>query len=211
MSNILRQIDEDLRKDKLLRIWKLYGIYIIGFILICLLSLGGYQYYLSSVHSKNEAIVEKYINAINSSDINVSINQLNELDESSNSYIKGLAKLKRTELYFTTEKKDQALELLESISTDKSLDRIIRDTALYKYLMVKLDVMDKDSYLKIIDSEHLKESKFKYLFKELKGLKLLIEGDQINSQEIFESIISDKDSPIDIRTRAEKFKKISKS
>jgi len=77
--------------------------------------------------------------------------------------------------------------------------------------MVKLDVMDKDSYLKIIDSEHLKESKFKYLFKELKGLKLLIEGDQINSQEIFESIISDKDSPIDIRTRAEKFKKISKS
>jgi len=211
MSDILRQIDEDLRKDKLLRIWKLYGIYIIGFILICLLSLGGYQYYQSSVHSKNEAIVEKYINAINSSDISVSINQLIELDESSNSYIKGLAKLKRAELYFTTEKKDQALELLESISIDESLDRIIRDTALYKYLMIKLDVMDKDSYLKIIDSEHLKESKFKYLFKELKGLKLLIEGDQINSQEIFESIISDKDSPIDIRTRAEKFKKISKS
>ena len=132
MSDILRQIDEDLRKDKLLRIWKLYGIYIIGFILISLLSLGGYQYYLSSVHSKNEVIVEKYINAINSSDISVSINQLIELDESSNSYIKGLAKLKRAELNFTTEKKDQALELLESISTDKSLDRIIRDTALYK-------------------------------------------------------------------------------
>ncbi len=208
MSDILRQVDEDLRKDRLLRIWKLYGVYIVSFVLVVLISLAGYQYYLFSAKSKNEIIVEKYISAINLTDINAAISQLIELDESGNSYIKGLAKLKRAELYFTTEKKDMALELLESISSDDSLDEVIKDLALYKYLMVQLDVLDKDSYIEIIDSKHLEDSKFKYHFKELKALKLLIEGDQNESIELFESIIDNEDSPIDLKTRSEKFKEI---
>ena len=210
MSDILRQVDEDLRKDRLLKIWRSYRIYIVGSILIILISLSGYQYYLSSTQSKNEAIVEQYINSINSTDVNTSIEQLLELNESDNSFIKGLAKLKRAELYFATEDKGQAIKLLESISIDESLDQIIRDMALYKYLMIQLDTLDKDLYFEIIDSQDLNSSKFKYLFKELKALKYLIEGDRINSLEIFESIISDENSPINLKTRSEKFIKISK-
>ena len=165
MSDILRQVDEDLRKDRLLKIWRSYRIYIVGSILIILISLSGYQYYLSSTQSKNEAIVEQYINSINSTDVNTSIEQLLELNESDNSFIKGLAKLKRVELYFTIEDKEQAIKLLESISIDESLDQIIRDMALYKYLMIQLDTLDKDLYFEIIDLQDLNTSKFKYLFK----------------------------------------------
>jgi len=210
MSDILRQVDEDLRKDRLLRIWKLYGIYIVGFILFILIALSSYQYYLSSTKSKNEAILEKYINAINLTDKSISINQLIELDESSNLYIKGLSKLKRADLYFDMKKKDQALKLLESISIDNSLDEVIRDLAFYKYLMVQLDVLNKDRFIEIIESRHLEQSKFKYHFKELKALKLLIDGDQDKALEIFESIILDEESPIDLKTRSKKFKEISR-
>jgi len=210
MSDILRQVDEDLRKDRLLKIWSSYKIYIVGFILIILISLSGYQYYLSTTKSKNEAIVEQYIKSINLIDTNASIEQLVELDESDNPYIKGLAKLKRAELYFITENREQAIELLESISIDESLNQIMRDLALYKYLMIQLDTLDKDLYFEIVDSQDLNASKFKYLFKELKALKLIIEGDRINSLKIFESIILDENSSIDLKTRAEKFIKISK-
>ena len=34
MSDILRQVDEDLRKDRLLGLWKKYGYYLIGIIAI---------------------------------------------------------------------------------------------------------------------------------------------------------------------------------
>ena len=207
MSDILRQVDEDLRKDRLLRIWKLYGVYIVGFVLIALISLASYEYYLFNTKSKNEMIVQEYISAINSTDKNAAISQLIELDESSNAYIKGLAKLKRAELYFAEEKRDVALELLESISRDESLNEIIRDLALYKYLMLQLDILDKDLYIQIIDSKHLEGSKFKYHFKELKALKLLINGNQNDSIEVFNSIIDNEDSPIDLKKRSEKFKK----
>ena len=210
MSDILRQVDEDLRKDRLLKLWTSYRIYIVGSILITLISLSGYQYYLSSTQSKNEAIVEQYISSINLIDSNASIQQLLELNDADNSFIKGLAQLKRAELYFVTENKEQAIELLESISVDESLNQIIRDLALYKYLMIQLDNMDKDLYFEIIDSHNLNISKFKYLFRELKALKYLVEGDRINSLEIFESIILDENSPIDLKIRSEKFIKISK-
>ena len=213
MSDILRQVDEDLRKDRLLKIWRSYRIHIVGSILAILIFLSGYQYYLSSTQSKNERIVEQYINSINSinsMDINDSIEKLLELNESENPFIKGLSQLKRAELYFVTENKEQAIELLEEISVDESLNQIIRDLALYKYLMIQLNTLDKEIYFKIIDSQDLNVSKFKYLFKELKALKYLIEGDRINSLEIFESIISDESSPIDLKTRSEKFIKISK-
>ena len=78
MSDILRQVDEDLRKDRLLKIWSLYKIYIVGSIFILLISLSGYQYYLSINQSKNEAIVEQYINSM---DGNTQIEQLLELNK----------------------------------------------------------------------------------------------------------------------------------
>lgn len=210
MSDILRQVDEDLRKDRLLSIWRSYRVYIAGSILIILIVLSGYQYHLFSTKTKNEVIVEDYIQAINSTDIDISINRLVELDKSANSYIVGLAKLKRAELYFTSGKNVQAINLLKSISSDDSLDQVIRDLALYKYLMVQLDVIEKDLYFEIIDSQNLSESKFKYLFKELRALKHLIHGEKINSLEVFESIILDENSPMNVKIRAEKFKKISK-
>ena len=210
MSDILRQVDEDLRKDKLLKVWRSYRIYIIGFILTMLISLSSYQYYLSNERSKNEAIVEKYINTLNLNSNKTSVSLLTELEESGNSYIKGLAKLKRVEIYFNMKEKSQALELLLSISNDESLEKVIRDLAIYKYLMIQLDVLDKKSYFSIIDAENLKESKFAYLLKELKALKFLIEGDQVNSLELFQSIISDENAPIDVKKRSEKFKEIIK-
>ena len=208
MSDILRQVDEDLRKDKLLKVWRSYRIYIIGFLLIILISLSYYQYHLSSERYKNEAIVEKYINALNVKNNKASIGLLAELDDSINPYIKGLAKIKRADIYFNIKEESQAIELLESTFNDESLDKVIRDLALYKYLMIQLDVLDKETYLKIIDSGDIKESSFIYLFKELKALKFLIEGDKFNSLEIFQSIISDENAPINVKTRSEKFKKI---
>ena len=76
--------------------------------------------------------------------------------------------------------------------------------------MLQLNTLDKDQYFELIRDEHLNQSRFKFLFKELKALKFLIEGDRISSLEIFESLISNPDTPIEVRTRSEKFKKISK-
>ena len=54
MSDVLRQIDEDLRKDRILSLWKKYGIFIIVFILLIISSVIGYQINKSLNISNNQ-------------------------------------------------------------------------------------------------------------------------------------------------------------
>ena len=210
MSDILRQIDADLRKDRLLKIWKTYWVYIVGIIVGLLVILTSYQLYLSSTQSKNEKIVEQYINAVNSGDASNTIDLLSELDDSSNSYIKGFAKLKKAELYMILDDEESAVPILESIFNDSSLDEIIRDLALYKYLMFQIDIVADEKFNELINARDLQKSRFKFLFKELQALKVLISGDKMKSSSLFQGILDDLEFPTDIKTRAEKFLKISR-
>ena len=210
MSDILRQIDADLRKDRLLKIWKTYWVYIVGIIVGLLVILTSYQLYLSSTQSKNEKIVEQYINAFDSEDASNTIDLLSELDDSSNSYIKGFAKLKKVELYMILDDEESAVPILESIFNDSSLDEIIRDLALYKYLMFQIDVIADEKFNELINARDLQKSRFKFLFKELQALKVLISGDKMKGSSLFQGILDDPEFPTDIKTRAEKFLKISR-
>ena len=211
MSDILRQVDEDLRKDRLLKIWKSYGIYIVGSILGLLLILSGYQYYLFSSKSKNEKFVEQYINALNEKDKVNAINLLDDLDGSDNSYIKGLAKLKKVDLYASLDEHESALNILQEVFNDGSLDSIIRDLALYKYLMIQINVIGDEEFIQIIDDSNVDEGNFRYLFNELKALKALIIQDKEKGLELFQNILNDPDAPQDIKDRSKKFLTILKN
>ena len=68
MSNILRQVDEDLRKERILNLWKKYGLYVIFLIIVLVTIVVGLQISKSIAKSNSEAVVEKYIKAINEND-----------------------------------------------------------------------------------------------------------------------------------------------
>ena len=56
MSDILRQVDEDLRKEKLSNIWKRYGIYAIFLIVIIIVIVIGFQLKVSLINQKMRAL-----------------------------------------------------------------------------------------------------------------------------------------------------------
>ena len=69
MSDILRQVDEDLRKEKLSNLSKKYALYVILTLVIIIGSVIGYQVMGSIDKSKNEKLIETYIKATNSKNI----------------------------------------------------------------------------------------------------------------------------------------------
>ena len=64
MANIIREVDEELRKERYASLFKKYGAYVIGFIVIIVSLLISIQIYQSYKISSNEEIVENYINSI---------------------------------------------------------------------------------------------------------------------------------------------------
>ena len=88
MSDVLRQIDEDLRKDRILSLWKKYGIYIIVFILLIISSVIGYQINKSLNISNNQKQVENYLIASNLPSENEIVSSLSNIENSSNIFMR---------------------------------------------------------------------------------------------------------------------------
>ena len=139
MSDILRQVDEELRQDRLINLWRRYRVYLIGGLILLIGSVLGYQINKSVNQSFYEEEVEKYIGSSDLVDLNQTIENLGEIENSNQLLISGIAQIKIATLLMENGKIQESKDkLLEIINADKT-DDIITDLAIYFYLMSNLN------------------------------------------------------------------------
>ena len=136
MSDILRQVDEDLRKERIIQLLKSYGIYIIVAIVVIIVTIISYQLVISKNKSENERLVEIYIQAESIENSNQKLEKFSELINAQNEYLSGLAELKVANFYINNGNIEKALESLDNIIDNQKYDPIINDLSLYFMLMI---------------------------------------------------------------------------
>ena len=94
MSDILRQVDEELRQDRLINLWRRYRVYLIGGLILLIGSVLGYQINKSVNQSFYEEEVEKYIGTSDLVDTNQMTENLVEIENSNQLLISGIAQIK---------------------------------------------------------------------------------------------------------------------
>ena len=203
MSDILRQVDEDLRKEKLTSLWNRFKIYIISIILLLIISVSVYQYLEISEYNEKVSTIESYYKASNNESIDQLLNKL-EIIKTSNEFSQNLIDLKIADIHIVKGDIQRGLERLEQIFKSKNKS-ILRDLALYKYLMLKIDEITLNEVNNLIENYNSKENNFNYLFTELVGIKNLIDGHYPEGKIIFESLLSDASVSNEIKIRAEKY------
>ena len=205
MSDILRQVDEDLKKEKLSNLFKKYGLYIILAIVIIIGSVIGYQASVSMEKSKNEKLIEKYIKATNSKNISEQYSLLDELIIANNNYISSIAELKIANFKVENGNIKEGILDLEKIADDEKYDPIIRDLATYFLLLLKIDNSSEEEFMSYITDDRINNSNFKYLFNELISFKKFILGKEEESKKNFQYLIDTPGVPTEIKIRADKF------
>ena len=205
MSDILRQVDEELRQDRLLNLWRRYRVYLIGGLILLIGSVLGYQINKSVNQSFYEEEVEKYISTSDLVDFNEKIEGLSKIENSNQLLISGIAQIKIATLLMENGKiQVSKAKLLEIINEGKT-DDIITDLAIYFYLMNNLNDMPMDEIDTYLTNHKLESSAFKYLFKETIAIKNLLAGNIKFSKVKFDELINDVNTPRDIIIRATKF------
>ena len=205
MSDILRQVDEELRQDRLLNLWRRFRIYLIGGLILLIGSVLGYQINKSVNQSFYEDEVEKYISAADLVDFNQTIESLGKIENSNQLLISRMSQIKIATLLMENGNiQESKAKLLEIINEGKT-DDIITDLAIYFYLMSNLDDLSMDEINIYLAGNKLENSSFKYLFKETIAIKNLLAGNIKISKEKFEELINDVNTPRDIVIRATKF------
>lgn len=205
MSDVLRQIDEDLRKEKLLSLWRSYGTYLIILVILGVGSLIGYQVYNSSNISNHEQVLENYIYATNMEEIDEKIEKLSNLEINNNEFITTLSKLRMANYLIQNSKFDEGISQLNQIIVDEKNDETIRDLALYFFILAQIDILDEDTFNSYLNENKMKDGTFKFLFKELYGIKQLLNMNTEAAKNIFTEIINNPEVPEEIFQRASKY------
>ncbi len=209
MSDIIRQIDEDLRREKLSKLWNKYGLYAVSVIIVIVFTVIGYQLNVSISKTKNEILVETFINATNDNNFIKQIPLYEEIISSNNEYLSGLAALRTSNLQVQNGNIEEGYSTLEKIAENIEYDVVIRDLATYLLFMAKMEDPDDLASNLNLTNERIESSPFKYSFLEIIAVRKLILGDYAEAKKDFEDLISNLDLPIEIRNRAIKFIELS--
>ncbi len=205
MSDILRQVDEDIRKERISTLWKKYGLYLILVVVLIITAVLGFQINKSINISNNEKIVESYLSATTNKNFSEAKSKVEKLISLDNKYISSLSELKISNLLIEEGNEAEGVLILERIIQNNSYDQLIKDTATYFLLMLKIDELTEDQIKIYLTDEKIENSNFKYLFKELLGIKSLLLNDKTNAIQRLSHIVESLEAPLDIKIRANKF------
>ena len=207
MANIFREVDEDIRKERYINLFRKYGVYVIAIIVIIVGTLAGIQFYSGYQVNKNEILFAEYINIIeNNSDD--TLEKLSDSGNTSNLFLNGMYLLKRSDLLVASGQIDQATLLLSEAIENNTLNKIHNDVAIYKLLMINIETLSIEE-IKSYQNKLISEVDAFYLTEELIAIKFLIEGQKENAIKKFSELSTNNSVPIEIKNRSAVFIKIA--
>ena len=207
MANIFREVDEDIRKERYINLFRKYGVYVIAIIVIIVGTLAGIQFYSGYQVNKNEMLFAEYINIIENN-TDDTLEKLSDSGETSNIFLNGMYLLKRSDLLVASGQIDQATLLLSEAIKNNTLNKIHNDVAIYKLLMINIETLSIEE-IKSYQNKLISEVDAFYLTEELIAIKFLIEGQKENAIKKFSELSTNISVPIEIKNRSAVFIKIA--
>ena len=207
MANIFREVDEDIRKERYINLFRKYGVYVIAIIVIIVGTLAGIQFYSGYQVNKNEMLFAEYINIIENN-ADDTLEKLSYSGNTSNLFLNGMYLLKRSDLLVASGQIDQATLLLSEAIENNTLNKIHNDVAIYKLLMINIETLSIEE-IKSYQNKLISEVDAFYLTEELIAIKFLIEGQKKDAIKKFSELSSNNSVPIEIKNRSAVFIKIA--
>ena len=200
MSDIFQEIDEDLRQDKVARLWKAYGKYLVALAVFIILVIASYRFIEHKNEKNREQTSELYELASEtgrSGDKKAAIELLSDEMFDENIGYSIISKLKKAALAKSNNDLEGTEIVLKEIITNKDIPLYLRDLARLKLFASDSD--NNSSQLEVLIEE---EGPCKFLALELKGGIQLEGGNLKEARSIFKELTDDSNTPNNLRRRA---------
>lgn len=207
MGDIFREIDEELRQERLDRLWKAYGKYVVAALVGAVLVYGGMRGWQEYQLKQREAESAQFAAAANLSaegkqDDAAAL--FAALAERAGGAYGALARFHQAALKTKAGDPVAAVAIYEGLAGDSSVSRSLRDAARILAVMHAMDRPDADLKALADRLEPLlaERTAWRATAAELAGLLALRLGDADRARERFRSIADDADAPPNVRARA---------
>ena len=204
MDDIFKEVDEELREERLTKIWKRIGPYVIGILsgtIIITSAVIGYREYDETQRQNWGVQFAEAMNLSEEGNWQESLDLFETLTEKTNLGYKTLSLFQAASLYARNGNKEKALEIYQSLE-NKALDENFRDLATLMLIYLQFDNADPEILEKRIEKLASKGNPWYYNAMELKGFLFAKQKNKEKQIEIFNILSKDNKAPEGVRTRA---------
>jgi hypothetical protein len=207
MTDLFREVDEDVRRDRAIQLWTRYQYWVLALAILVVAGTVGWRTYAHFRDEAAQAAGAEYEAAVQLSREGKSAEAETALVALGRSASKGYAVLARLRAADEIARRDPAaaIQAYDALAADPSLNLSFRDLAQLRAAFLRVDRDDyKDLMLKL---SPLANPNFPYQnqIRELLGIAELKRNDFEAAGRWFDAVISDPLTPIALRQRIEAF------
>lgn len=204
-DSFIREVDEELRSDRMQNIWKRYGKLIIAIAIAIVLVTAGYRFWLS--YSKGEAAKsgDVFLEAVelsNDGKHDDAIAMLEQLSKDGYGQYPALSQIRLAAEMAKAGKIDDAVAAYDAIADDTSFDPTLRGVARLRSGLLLVDHGSFDDVASKLQQLSGAESNFRHSAREGLGLSAWKHKQYSEAHRWFTTITEDATSPNGIRGRA---------
>ena len=205
MSEIFDEVDEDVRRDQLKKLWDQYSIYIIAGALLIIAAVGGwrgYQYLEAQKAAEAGAAFDKAVELSEASKHDEAEKAFADLATKAPSGYRMLARL-RAAAEAASRDPQAAAKLYDGIAADRSVGVAEQDLARIRAAGLLVDTSTYPDMLQRLEPSTGPEATFRHTARELLALSAWRTGDTAAARKWLDLIANDSETPPSLRSRAE--------
>lgn len=205
MADLFREVDEDLRRDNLEKIWKKYGKVFIAFFAAIVLAVGGIQAWRAYDQDRREGLSDRFATALATArggDPAGAIAELDDFGAPGDGGYAGLAALERARLMAKSGDSDGAIAIWDSIAANSALGPGFRDIAVLISVLHRIDSGDPAALQARLEPLAGEAMAFRGSAWELMAVLALRGGDKAGAIKLYTKISDDREIPSGLRARA---------
>lgn len=208
MSNtdIIREVDEELRREQLEKLWKKHGGTMLVVALIIVVGVGGYQLWQYWRQQQAEREGARFVAAME-------LQQAGKTDEAEKALTailgdgsaayRTLAGLRLAALLASTGKAADAVAAYDAVAKDASTDRHLRSFAALQAATIRVDTADWTEMQNRLNELVKDDSAWRYSARELLGLAAYKAGNLEEAEKQYQSLMGERSVPNGVLKRAQ--------
>jgi hypothetical protein len=206
MTDIFDEIGEDLRRERLKKVWDRFGGLIILIAIFIVLGTAGWRGYEAWKHARAASNGDELLNALRLAEENQldqAIPQLESIIQNGEDGYPTLARFRLATAYAEQGDDDRAVTMFDEIADDASISDNLRDFARLRAGYQLLNINDREAIVARLNEMANGSGPFRFSAREIMGLSAFADSDWQEAQRWFERLALDFQAPDPVRSRAQ--------
>ena len=205
MTDIFQEVDEEVRREQLKKLWERYGTYFIAACIVILIGVGawrGYEWWQAKQAAQSGAAFEQAVKLAESGKHQEAAAAFTKLSADATPGYRVLARLREAAELATTDRKT-AVAAYDAIAADNRAGQVVRDLAAVRAGYLLVDTAPYSEILQRLEPATAADRAFRHSAREILALSAWKTGDMSAARRWTEMIMGDPQTPPGPRSRAE--------